>query len=184
MDSLFHFILAFMAAMVVGLHKKHGLRIIFIFAAIAVLIDLDHWIMPGVVTKPLHTIFIAVLLPLVLFLFFYKYEKKGSIKWQSYSLILLVVLVSHLVTDYFYGSEHGVPLFWPFIDKVFLIPEWAWTFSIGGVYDAAIMNSVSVAFLIGFAIFMLVHFIEDFIFYFRKKHMSSSKALKKVFSQI
>ena len=184
MDSLFHFLLAFMACLVVGLHRKHGLRIVFLFAVIAVLIDLDHWLMPGQVIKPMHNLFFVVLFPLALFLYFYKYEKKGSIKWQTYSLLLLVVLVSHVVVDYFYGSEHGVPLFWPLSDKVYLIPEWSLKFSWAGVYDAAIMNSVSIAFLVGFLVFMSAHFVEDFIYLFKKQHMSAKKAWKNLLSQV
>lgn len=184
MDSLFHFILAIMAAMIVGLHRKHGLRVVFLIALAAVFIDLDHWFIPSIVMKPLHNIFFIVLFPLALFLIFYKYEKKRSIKWQTYALILLVVLVSHLVADFFYGPSNGVPLLYPFSTAIYLFPQYTLGIPMPAGDTGYIITPTAIAFLTGFIIFMLAHFIEDFVYYFRKKHMSFKKACKRVFSQI
>lgn len=174
MDSLFHFMLAIIAGMAVGLHKKHSLRTIILIALIAVLIDVDHFILGG--RSIFHNIWFIFVLPVALFFYFFKHEKK-SIKRQSYSLILLAVLASHLVADLF--TEGAVMLFWPLSMTAYAIPAWVITkLPISPYYT--IISKEGIALTLGASIILLTHFTEDFIFFFRKKHLGLKKAIRKV----
>lgn len=176
MDSLFHFILAILAGMAVGLHMKHGFRNIVFIALIAVLIDVDHFMFGG--RSLFHNIF-TLLIPIGLFLFFYHFEK-GKIKYQSLSLILFAVLVSHFAADLFYGNS--LPLLWPFSQTPFALPEWLMVKLVGTPY--LIVSKEAIALLLGGGIIMLTHFVEDFIYFFEKKHLSFKKAINKVEEEV
>lgn len=170
MDSLFHFTFAFIGGLAIGLHKKHKVKIIAILAFLAVLIDIDHFLSQSI--KVFHNIFV-VLIPFALFLAFYYYEKdRESIKYQSYSLILLVMLLGHLIADTFY--ERGVRLFYPFSAHVFKSPE---VFvNAGGLGHIIAPEGISIA-VYGLVI-ALAYFIEDFVYFFEKKHERIRSSLK------
>ena len=162
MDSLFHFILAILACMAVGLHRKHGFRVIIAVSLIAVLIDVDHFIFGG--RTLLHNIWFIALVPIILFFVAYWYEhrkKPRVIKWQSYILLLLVVLVSHAMADLFQGGK-------------LMIPNTPYP----------IISTTGVAFLIGFVVILSAHFIEDFIYFVDKKHNSIKTAFGKLKSEV
>ncbi len=173
MDSLFHFMLAIIAGMAVGLHKKHSFRTIVLIAFAAVIIDVDHFMFGG--RSLFHNVWFIFALPILTFLLAYKYEKK-SIKWQSYSLILLAVLTSHLVADLF--SEGSIMLFWPFSMTAYVIPAAA-VFSLPAT-PYTIIGQNGIALTIGAAIILLTHFVEDFIYFFRKKHFGLKKTIKRL----
>lgn len=177
MDSLFHFVLAIIACMAVGLHRKHGLRIIVLISFFAVLIDIDHFIFAG--QKYLHNIWLIAIIPIILFFIAYWYEhkqKKRSIRWQTYSLLLLVVMISHAVADYF--SSEGLMLFYPFSKAVIMIPSWLAMQLPNTPY--AIISQASIALLIGFVVILLAHFIEDFIYFVEKKQEPVKTAIKDI----
>jgi len=72
MDSLYHFVFSFIAALSFNLHMKHRMRFVFLAALGGTLIDVDHFFrfVPGLalpVTRPFHNLFFIILDPLVLF---------------------------------------------------------------------------------------------------------------------
>jgi len=180
MDTLFHFIFSIIAGMALGLHLKHKLEIVVLAAAFSLLIDLDHF--GGFITRgSFHNIFIFLLLPFVLFLLAYIYEKpKGQIKWQSFFLLLLVMLAGHVAADSF--SEGKVLLFYPLsMKEIGMISEGTRMFD---SIHPAVVEKEGIALALYFIILAGAVFIEDFIFFFEKQHESFKKSIRDTFKDL
>ncbi len=190
MDSLFHFIFSIIAGMAIGIHQKHKLNALFVLAFSAVIIDIDH-IFGMEARGTLHNIFVVVFLPLAAFLFFFRYEnrlfnksRRKSIKLQTYSLLLFVMLAGHVAADTFYEGE--VKFFYPLSAKAVKAPNFAMT--IDNLFPqlsyltpypwAKIISTDGIALLVYAVIIMFGAFAEDFIYFFEKKHESFRRSLK------
>ncbi|MEK6843280.1 MAG: metal-dependent hydrolase [Candidatus Micrarchaeota archaeon] len=182
MDSLFHFVFSIIAAFALDLHKKHKLEFVVFAAMFAVAIDFDHFLFWDVdYVKPLHNLFVAVLLPLVLFYLAYRYERNKrprTTEFQKFALVLMAMLLGHLVADMFYGD---IKLFYPlsnasssFMDLPLpTAPE---------KYD--FITTQGVAMLFYSIILLFIYFAEDFIKWHEEKHESVSKSIKDVFRDL
>jgi membrane-bound metal-dependent hydrolase YbcI (DUF457 family) len=177
MDSLFHFVFAFIAGLAIGLHKKHSIRTLALLSFAAILIDVDHFFPSYPETKVLHNLFVTFLLPLLLFIVSFYYEKGRSIRLQSYALILLAMLTGHLAADFF--DEGGEKILYPLSDKKISLPN-----SILSIHLGDLITRSGIALLIYGFIILSAHFVEDFIYLFERKHEKLKKALKDVFSEI
>lgn len=109
-DILFHFIFPIIAMLATRPKVKHRITTIIILAFIgSVVMDLDHFD-PFVARGTFHNIFVTLLIPLVLIVLAFMYEKKGTY-YKNLSIVLLLVLFSHTIADMF--SEGEVKLFYP-----------------------------------------------------------------------
>ncbi len=192
MDSLFHFVFSVIAGLAINIHQKHKLNVLIGIALLAVAIDADHFF--GLEARgTLHNVFVTFFLPIALFLFFYKYENslfaKGyhrtkSIKYQTYALLLLVMLMGHVVGDLFY--EGGVKFLYPFSNEQFSIPPIRMTveqvippLTTFTPYPwGNIVSRDGIALSLYAMILFSAAFIEDFIFFFERKHESIRKSVR------
>ena len=185
MDSLFHFIFAFIVGLALGLHIKHKLTFVFFVALLATLIDVDHLFLlfnPAMfpVNEPLHNIFVIALLPFVLFLIaFYFERKKGSIYFQSFFLILMVLLIGHVVADMFYRP---IALLYPLSTMQFAFPDFE--LLLPSEFYLPLISKQGLA-LAAYALVVLAGvFVGDFIYFFEKKHERAKQALKDTFKDL
>ena len=177
MDTLYHFVFSIIVGLAIGLHIKHKFRIVAALAFLSVLVDVDHFL--GLSARgTFHNIFFMFFIPVVLFLIFYAYEEKKSIKFQSYSLILLVMLMGHLVSDIMYGG--GVKLFYPFSDVMYSAP--AYTVLVTSGFYSPVISGDGIILLVYALILFSAVFAEDFIYFFEKKHEGVKKSLKSVWA--
>ncbi len=192
MDSLFHLVFSVIAGLAMNIHQKHKLNALVGIALLSIAIDIDHFF--GFEARgTLHNMFITFFLPIALFLFFYHYENKlfaqgyhrtKSIKYQTYALLLLVMLTGHVVGDLFYEGQ--VKYFYPFSSEEFSIPPIRMT-----VEQAIpplttftpypwgnIVSRDGIALLIYAIILFSAAFIEDFIFFFERKRETLRKSIR------
>jgi membrane-bound metal-dependent hydrolase YbcI (DUF457 family) len=174
MDSLFHFIFPVLAALAAKVHDKHEIRDIIIAGALAVLIDIDHYV--GLVRATFHNIFITLLLPIIFVSIAFSFNKKYNFK--GFSILLLIFLSSHLFLDFF--SEGFVALFYPISQEYYsfsfniLVP-------IGSQFSSSgqIISTEGIGILIYFVIiFLPCMFLDDIIEIMERKHESFRKVLK------
>lgn len=171
MDTLFHFVFSIMAGMAV-FRGKHKLPAVVTLAFLLVLLDADHFF--GMSTRgTFHNIFIVFVVPLVAFYIFYLYEDKKSIKLQTYALTLMVMLAGHVAADMFYGG--GVMLFYPFSTTSVTAPNFLLLAT--NRFYAPIISRDGVALAVYSIVLMFAFFIEDFIYFFEKKHQKIKSAI-------
>jgi len=128
MDTLFHFLFTLIALYAARVHMKHHHLAPIAFAFIAVLPDLDHFF--GMVPRgTLHNVFVTVLIPLLLILLAFKFERYGT-KWKKAGILLLLVLTGHVVLDFFTGSN--VLFFYPVSDVPVNLNDFQIWYNIGG----------------------------------------------------
>jgi hypothetical protein len=124
MDSLSHYIFSVLAGMAVGLHKKHKLRYVLFISLLAVLLDLDHFLVPlGFLSehRSLHTVYFATLAPSILFLISYCFERKAEKdRFQTFFLLLGIMLTGHLIADMIEGP---VKIFYPLSNANITLPK-------------------------------------------------------------
>ncbi len=124
MDSLAHFILALIAGMAMGLHRKHKVTYIAFISFLAVLIDLDHFLVPlgyTTVYRSMHNVYVTMIAPFALFIASYHFEKNTrSDRWQTFFLLLGVMLTGHVIADMIYGP---VKIFYPLDDRDVYLPN-------------------------------------------------------------
>lgn len=121
MDSLFHFVFAFIAGMAINARIGHHTPLqVAAVAFLSILIDVDHVLFAY--NRAFHTVFIAVLLPLLLFYTAYRYERRtGGIRYQSLAILLLVMLVGHVIADMLNGG--ALQVLYPLSDVTIHIPS-------------------------------------------------------------
>jgi len=115
--------LAVLAGMAFGLHRKHGLKYLISLSLLSVLIDLDHFLVPmGYATeyRSMHSIWIATLLPAALFFVSRAFENgTDGDGWQTFFLLMTVMLTGHLVMDMTGGP---VKLLYPLDNRPTALP--------------------------------------------------------------
>lgn len=117
MQPVVHFLLSIVAGLGVGLHYDNRYKkylLIFLLALATTCIDLDHLlpIYKGTGIKVLHNFFIFIVLPSLLFLVFYLYEReRESSLRQRACLLLSVMFLGHMLLD---GISGTMPFFYPF----------------------------------------------------------------------
>ena len=124
MDSLSHFIFSVLAGMAVGLHKKHKLRYVIFISFLAVLIDLDHFLVPlGYQTeyRSMHNVYFAILAPAILFFASYYFERNTEKdRFKTFFLLLGIMLTGHLIADMIEGP---VKIFYPLSEAKISLPR-------------------------------------------------------------
>jgi len=175
MDTLFHFIFSIIVGLAIGMHRKHKISILVMLAFLSILVDVDHFL--GLSSRgTFHNVFFVFFVPILLFFIFYAYEERKSIKLQTYSLILLVMLTGHLVSDMLHGS--AVKLFYPFSNTLYTFPQY--TILATSDFFSPIVSGDGLMLLVYSLILLSAVFVEDFIYHFEKKHESVKKALSGV----
>ncbi len=176
MDLLSHFILALLAGLAVGLHRKHRLSLIVFISFCSVLIDLDHFLVPlGYASqhRSFHNVFVVFFLPLSLFLVSYLLERNSrSDRFQTFFLLLTVMLTGHVIFD----MTGPVQIFYPLSDMKISLPK----VNVQATDDfySTIVNSAG----IGLALYALIVFLgallHDTLYHKKHKHLSSGNALQ------
>lgn len=176
MDSLFHFVFAFIAGMALNLHRRYKLEFIFLASLFAVFIDFDHFLVGPANFRPLHTVFVTALAPFLFFLTaFYVERRTGSIKLQTFFLVLMAMLIGHVVADLFGPSP--IQLFYPLSTQGYNIPDYE--FLATQAFYSPIISKEGIA-LAAYALILLsILFVEDFIYWHEKHHLRLAKALQK-----
>jgi|WetSurMetagenome_2_1015567.scaffolds.fasta_scaffold64841_3 hypothetical protein len=178
MDSLSHFIFSVLAGMAVGLHKKHKLRYVVFIASLAVLLDLDHFLVPlGYLTehRSMHTVYFAILAPAVLFLISYYYERNtGKDRYQTFFLLLGIMLTGHLIADMIEGP---VKIFYPLSSMNINLPK----VNIQATKD--FQSTIVGQYGIGLAAYTVIIFlgalIHDTLWHARRDKLGFRNALRK-----
>jgi membrane-bound metal-dependent hydrolase YbcI (DUF457 family) len=173
MDTLFHFLFPVITALAAKVHLHHKVRDILIVGALAVLIDLDHFI--GVERATFHNIFITLLLPLLFVILAFIFKTKYNLK--GFSILLLIFLSSHLLLDLFSGD---VALIYPFSKNYYTVnADVKIPLESRFTSEGYLISSVGVGILVYFIIiFLPCLFLDDIIEIMKKKHESFRKALK------
>jgi lysylphosphatidylglycerol synthetase-like protein (DUF2156 family) len=172
-DSLFHFVFAFIAGMAVNVKLRHKAGWVALVALAAVAIDIDHLMFAY--QRAFHNVFVVVLLPLALFYVAYKYERdKEQITYQSLSLLLLVMLVGHVVADFVAGGP--IKLLYPLSSVDVALPGWWELTVIRESWHIVAPEGVALA-LYGLVI-GAAYYAEEFIYFVEEKHESVEEALR------
>ncbi len=175
MDLLSHFILALLAGLAMGLHRKHRLSLIVFISFCSILIDLDHFLVPlGYASqyRSFHNVFVVFFLPLTLFLLSYLLERKTqSNRFQTFFLLLTVMLTGHVIFD----LTGPVQIFYPLSDMKVSIPKV--NVQVTDDLPWAIVQPAGV----GLALYALIVFLgallHDTLYHKKHKHLSSRDAL-------
>jgi membrane-bound metal-dependent hydrolase YbcI (DUF457 family) len=150
MDPLFHFIFPLIASMAARIHMKHGVLAVFLMAASAVMIDLDHLMGPGLGGALFHNLFFTLAIPFTMLSIAYNWG--GEMERQA-SMCLLLFLFSHTILDMFSGGT--VALFYPITGQQFAIgADIMW-----GPYQ--ILSSSGMGLLIYFSMLLMCFFLQD-----------------------
>ncbi|MDY6762006.1 MAG: metal-dependent hydrolase [Candidatus Nanohaloarchaea archaeon] len=182
MDSLFHFVFAFIAGMAVNVRLDHRPLWVVLVAFSAVLIDIDHLLfLAGALPykRAFHSFLVVGLLPAALFYASYRYERGSeSIRYQSLSLLLFVMLTGHVVADLF--NEGAVPLLYPLSSLLVTLPQGLEATVLQEGWHVVTPESVSLA-LYG-AIIGAAYYTEELIYFFEQQHETVETAVKDAFS--
>ncbi len=156
MDTLFHFLFTLMALYAARVHVRHHHLAPFFFAFVATLPDIDHFF--GLVPRAtLHNVFVVVVLPLMLIALAFKYEKYG-VFWKQMSILLLLVLVSHPILDFF--TSYSVMFFYPVSSQQVDLTHFNYFVEIGG-RSYPVVSSDSAGILIFSLILAGAFFLEE-----------------------
>ena len=123
MDTLTHYALSLFAGLSIVRRRRHKIIYMLSVSLLAVLIDLDHFLVPlGIETiyRSMHNVFAVILLPLIFFLASYHYEK-DSTRYSTLFLVLTVMLCGHLLADMINGD--GVELLYPISNHAYSLPQ-------------------------------------------------------------
>ena len=172
MDTLFHFIFSIIVGLSINTRITHKLRTLIAIAFLSILVDIDHFMGAGS-RGTFHNIFFVLFLPFLMLLIFYVYENKKSIKLQTYSLLLLVMLTGHVVGDMMVGGT--VKLLYPFSNTMYAFPQH--TILATSEFYSPVVSGDGLMLLVYSAILLSATFIEDFIYFFEKKHEQVKTAL-------
>lgn len=179
MDSVVHFIFPLVAALGARLHIKHGIPWVLTLSAAAVLLDIDHFI--GVPRATLHNVFVVVLIPVILIILAFKYERRTSIKYKSLSVAALLFLISHPILDIF--DDLGVKFFYPLSDKFYSFSNWTITTTISTGTQAQVLGPSGFAIIFFFLVLSGIYFLDEVIELMQKHHANIKKALKDAFRE-
>ena len=149
MDSLFHFILSlaggfiFLELLKVKYRPWH--LVLLSFSSLS--IDIQHLLAAFYRPIVLHAFYFA-LLPLVPAVYFYSANKA---KPFLYSIALSLMFFGHLFADMITGM-YGVPLFYPFSERLFMLPMGYFYFG-----TSPIISSAGIAMALYFALIYLAY---------------------------
>jgi membrane-bound metal-dependent hydrolase YbcI (DUF457 family) len=179
MDVAFHFLFTLMALYAARVHVRHHHLAPFFFAFVATLPDIDHFF--GLVPRAtLHNVFVVVLLPVLLILLAFKYEKYG-VFWKQMSILFLLVLVSHPILDFF--TSYSVQFFYPVSSQQVDLTHFNINVDIGGkAYP--VMSSASAGVLIYACILAGAFFLEEMVEIQDRTRRGFSYALGKLGYQV
>ena len=177
MDSLAHFMLALLAGLAVGLHKRHKVSYIALIALAAVFIDLDHFLVLlgyGTNYRSMHNIFVAILTPAMLFFISWYYERgTGKDTFRTFFLLLTIMLAGHLIAD-MVGAP-GVKLFYPYSEKTYFLPDYVLALPNGW----EVIGRDGVYMTIYVVIIFMGAVIHDALYYHEHKMLNGKDAIKK-----
>ncbi|MBW6461626.1 MAG: metal-dependent hydrolase [DPANN group archaeon] len=179
MDTLFHLVFSVIVGLAICLKRKHKISILIALASLSILVDIDHFFWFET-RGTFHNIFFIFLIPLTLFAVSYIYENKKSIRLQTYSLLLFVMLTGHVITDMFYGGI--VKIFYPLSTVSYSFPNY--TILATSEFYSPIIAGDGLILLICSIILLSVIFIEDVIYHFEIKNESKKKALRSAFKNL
>lgn len=173
MDSLFHFVFAFIAGMAVNTKLDHRPFWVALVALSAVLIDVDHLIFAY--TRTFHSLVFVVGVPALLFYAAYHREKESdSITYQSLAILLFVMLVGHVIADMFDGGT--LRLFYPFLSAEFTVPASVELNFLKANWFVSTRDGAAIA--VYGAVIGLAYYAEEFIYFFEERHESAANALR------
>ncbi len=174
MDSLFHFVFSIIVGLSLNIRRKHKLRVIVSAALLVVLIDIDHFF--GMTARgTFHNIFFVSAIPLILFYIGYMYEKPyHSIKLQTYSLLLGLMLIAHVICDMF--IDGSVKLLYPFNMTDFTMPD-IWILATPDFFSP-IVSPTGIALGIILLFIMIAFYVEEFIYNLEKNKEKLSIAVR------
>jgi len=139
MDTVFHIVLALAGGyiLVKGLGVCYKLWVLVLLAFLSLSLDvlsvIQYFIYVlfdiGTGSLPLsHNIFLVIVIPLIFSIIIYIQKNK---KLQVYTLVFMVMLISHLLVDMITiqvggcaYNLYGIPLFYPLSKTLYLIPDW------------------------------------------------------------
>lgn len=176
MDSLSHFALSLIGGLAMGLHRKHKFTYLLGISFLSVLIDVDHFIyLYGLASEVriFHNIYFAVLLPFTLFvLSTYLERNTESIRYQTFFLLMTLMLSGHLIADMVQGP---VKIFYPLSEFSIMMPafEISVTENNWGIVLPAGLGLASYAILI-----MAGAMVHDTIYHKKHLALSTKDALK------
>ncbi len=176
MDTLSHFILGFLGGLAMGLHRKHKVTYIAFISFLAVLIDLDHFLVPlgyGTEYRSMHTVYITILMPLLLF-FISAYLERGkqTARFQTFFLLLTVMLSGHVIADMIYGP---VKILYPFSSQGYTIPKI--DIQATSDFQSQIIGPTGIG-MAAYAILIFIGaMIHDTIYHMKKKGLGFKAAL-------
>ena len=139
-----------MAALAARIHMKHGVIGVLSMALSAVLIDIDHYMGPGLGGAMFHNLFFTLAVPFTILSIMYAWG--GETERQA-SMCLLLFLFSHTMLDLFSGGT--VALFYPITNMQFAIN----TNIMWGGYE--IISASGIGLLIYFSIILVCFFLQD-----------------------
>ncbi|MFA6036143.1 MAG: metal-dependent hydrolase [Candidatus Micrarchaeia archaeon] len=179
MDVAFHFLFTLMALYAARVHVRHHHLAPFFFAFVAVMPDVDHFF--GMAARAtLHNVFVVVLLPLLLILLAFKYEKYG-VFWKQMSILFFLVLVSHPILDFF--TSYSVQFFYPVSTQPVDLTHFNYFFEMGGK-SYPIVSSDSAGVLIYACILAGAFFLEELVEIQDRTHRGFRYALSKLGYQV
>jgi membrane-bound metal-dependent hydrolase YbcI (DUF457 family) len=177
MDTLSHFVLSVLAGMAVGLHRKHKLTYVVLVSFLAVLIDVDHFLVPlGYETyyRSMHNIFVAILLPFLLFLLAAYVERKSArYRLQTFFLLLTIMLTGHLIADML---ESPVKIFYPVSSMDVSLPNVS--FEATESFSSQVIGPRGIGMAAYAAIIMAGAIVHDTVYHRKKQGLSYAEALK------
>lgn len=158
MDALFHFVVAIFSSYILLEHPKsnYNLKDLLFLSLIPFSLDgvtrlyqiIHHALNvgPHLSSDLSHNIFLGILLPLIIYLI------SQTKKTKIYSLIIMVLVIGHLLSDMiplaeingkYIFNEDGIPLFYPLSETLYLIPSPQ--FTIFNMPSSLFMSSASIA---------------------------------------
>lgn len=174
-DALFHFVFPLIAILTARIRIKHKIGTCLTLATIAVFLDVDHFV--GATRGSLHNIFVTLLLPIVLFILAFKFERKGDY-YKNVSLVLLLFLFSHPILDMF--TEGGVMLFYPFSTQYYDLSHLSLTITLPSGIQGYIISTAGIGLTTYFLMILSVMFVEDFLKIFKRERKLEKAFIKTV----
>jgi len=164
MDSLFHLAVSYLSGMAINPRLNHRPEEVLAVSILSVGIDIDHLLFSY--PRAFHTVFIVLLLPSVLFYISYRYERNSeSIKYQTLSILLFVMLSAHLLVDLFF--EGTIRPFYPVSSFELVAPQ----IEINAIRENwIVISSEGFLLTLNALVVSLGFFAEKFIYFFETQH--------------
>ncbi|RLG19580.1 hypothetical protein DRN67_02350 [Candidatus Micrarchaeota archaeon] len=179
MDTLFHFLFTLIALYAARVHINHHHLAPFAFAFIATLPDMDHFF--GMVPRcTFHNVFVTVLIPLLLILLAFKFERYGTF-WKKSMILLLLVLTGHVVLDFFTGNS--VMFIYPVNEQAINLQGFAYWVTIDG-RQYPVVSPDSVGILIYCFILAGAFFLDELVDIQDRTHRGLGYAMSRLVEQV